>query len=221
MRINNITFLLVLLLLSGVTNLYSSGQSSNNRAIQTGTLSYLEGDVFINNSPGSIGDTVNDADTIKTGENSYCEIIFGQANLFRLDENTQTQINWSQSDIKLEKGAISAVFTKLDKFFNGDKEFTVSSPTNVAGVRGTVFFMKLEDNNNTYLCICNGALTVGGPEEELDIASDHHKAYRFTKVGSTVTTTSPGLLYHDDEKMESAAEKIDYIIPWDVVKYGY
>lgn len=201
--------------------IYSSGQDSGSAGLQTGTLSYLEGDVFINNTPGSIGDVVNDSDTIRTEENSYCEIIFGVSNIFRLDENTQTQINWAQSDIKIEKGAISAVFTKLDKFLNGDKDFTVTSPTNVAGVRGTVFFMKVEDDNNTYLCICNGALTVGGPEEDLDIAADHHKSYRFTKEGETVTTTSAKMLYHDDEKMESVAGTIDYEIPWDAKKYGY
>ncbi len=221
MRINNISFLLVLLFLSGVTNIYSSGQNSNSIIPTSGTLSYLEGDVFINNSPGSIGDAINDTDTIRTEENSYCEIIFGNSNVFRLDENTQTQINWSQSDIKLEKGAFSAVFTKLDKFLNGDKDFTVSSPSNVAGVRGTVFFMKVEDDNNTYLCICNGALTVGGPEVELEMASDHHKAYRFTKEGKIVTATSVGLIYHDDDKIDSLADKIDYEIPWDVKKYSY
>lgn len=213
--------LLAIFLVLSMANLYSSGQNSSSTAPQTGTLSYLEGDVFINSSPGSIGDRVNDSDTIRTEENSYCEVVFGDSNVFRLDENTQTQINWSRSDIKLEKGAISAVFTKLDKFLNGDKDFTVTSPSSVAGVRGTVFFMKVEDDNNTYLCICNGALTVDGPEEDLDIASDHHKSYRFTKDGNTVTTTSAGMLYHDDEKMESVAAEIDYEIPWDVKKYSY
>lgn len=217
----NFTFLILIVLLTGITNLYSSGQSSKTKMPQRGTLSYLEGDISINNSPGSIGDTINDTDTIETGENSYCEIIFGNSNIFRLDENTQTRINWSQSDIKLEKGAISAVFTKLEKFLNGDKEFTVSSPSNVAGVRGTVFFMKVEDENNTYLCICNGSLTIGEPEKDLKIASDHHKAYRFTKADGSVITTSAGLLYHNDDKMESVAEKIGYDIPWGIKKYTY
>jgi len=217
---NKLTYTLFSLLLLSIS-LFASGDNDSISGSRTGTLTYLEGEVLVNNSPGSIGDAIRSSDTITTGEDSYCEVVFGKANIFRLDENTSTRINWTQSDIKLEKGAISAVFTKLDKFLNGDKDFTVTSPANVAGVRGTVFFIKVEDDNNTYLCICNGALTIGGAESDLDISSDHHKAYRFTKLGNNVTTENAGLLYHDDEKMDSVADKIGYTVPWNVKKYGY
>ncbi|MBI9099981.1 MAG: hypothetical protein JEY91_15980, partial [Spirochaetaceae bacterium] len=120
-----------------------------------------------------------------------------------------------------EKGAFSAVLTKLDKFLNGEKEFTVSSPSTVAGVRGTVFFMKVEDENNTYLCICNGAIVADRTESELDMQADHHKAYRFTKEGDIVTSEPAELLYHNDEMIERVAGKINYTIPWGEGEYSY
>jgi FecR protein len=219
--INQKQFFIISILILVTFSVYASGDKDISSGSQSGILTYLEGEVFINISPGSIGNIVKSSDTIRTGEDSYCEIMFGEANIFRLDENTTTKINWTESDIKLEKGSISAVFTKLDKFLHGDKEFTVTTPSNVAGVRGTVFFIKVENENNTYLCICNGALTVVGPETDLDIASDHHKAFRFTKKGDTVLAETAELLYHNDGKMDSVAEKIEYEIPWNKKKYSY
>jgi hypothetical protein len=199
-------------------SLYSAGKSETTppaSVAESGILTYLEGDVLVNNNPAEIGDLIESSDTIATGTASYCEIVFDQSNIFRMDENTITQINWNQSDIQLQKGSISAVLTKLDKFLNKEKDFTFTTPTVAAGVRGTVFFMKVEDDNNSYLCICNGKLNVEASGTEQEIASQHHKAYRFTRKGDKVETTSAPLLYHDDEKMDSVASSIDYIVPWD------
>lgn len=209
---------ILLILLAGTVLLYSSGQKepeTTSTAGVTGVMTYLEGDVFINDLPAEIGDPISSLDTIETGSNSYCEVIFGQSNIFHLDENTLTQINWGESDIQLKKGAIGSVFTKLGKFLNGEKDFTISTPLTVAGVRGTAFFVKVEDDNNTYLCLCQGKLKVDAGDSQLTMESGHHKAYRFTKNGNTVEKESAPLLYHDDAKMDDLAALIDYTVPWD------
>jgi len=202
------------------SGLYSEGQKEPAIISNNGIISYLEGDVSINNNSAEIGHMVKSTDTIKTGENSYCEVVFGQSNVFKLDENTITQINWTQSDIKIQAGAISAVFTKLNKFLNDEKDFTISTPTIVAGVRGTVFYLKVEDQKNTYLCICNGKLNIGNAEDEMDISSGHHQAFRFTLNNKIVTTSSAEMLYHTDDTMNNVAESVNYIIPWDNDAYS-
>ena len=39
----------------------------------------------------------------------------------------------------------------------GELRFWVRTSNAVAGVRGTCFFIKVEDDNNTFVCCCNGA----------------------------------------------------------------
>ncbi|MDA3810409.1 MAG: FecR family protein [Spirochaetaceae bacterium] len=199
---------------------YAKSQADSKTIEETGSLTYFEGDVSINDTPGEIGDVINNDDTITTGENSYCEVIFGQANIFRLEENTTTRINWKNSDINVKKGTIAVVFSKLDKFLHDDKDFTVSTPSAVAGVRGTVFFVKIENENKTYLCICNGELNINNVDNGLNIGAGHHKAYRFIKEGNKIITESAPLIYHDDKKVEMLAAKIDYTIPWNDKVYN-
>ena len=203
--------------------LFSTGQNEieSNRTSKSGVIEYLEGDVFINDSPADIGDIVNNTDLIRTGDNSFCEIVFSSLNVFQLEENTLTQIDWAKSDINLQKGTLSAVFTKLDKFLNDDKDFTISTPSVTAGVRGTVFFVKVEDEQNTYLCICNGELNVQTTNSVNNIASAHHEAYRFTREGDSTRTNEAPMIYHDDEKMNAVAKRINYEVPWDDTGYGY
>jgi hypothetical protein len=209
-------FTLILLTSLVSLNFASGNQTDTISSPQSvkGTISYLEGDVFLNNKEAQIGDAVISSDTLQTGEASFCEVVFEDANIFRLDELTITRINWTQSDILLEQGGISAVFNKLDKLIREMKDFTISSPTTVAGVRGTVFYARVEDADNTYVCICNGELNMEYGEDALGIEADHHKAYRFTNVNGKVSWTDAPMLYHDDPKMDALASGIDYTIPW-------
>lgn len=209
------TIMTLLILSTILLPLTASGRTDSASVKKiTGTITYLEGDVLLNNKEAQIGDQIISSDTLQTGEASFCEVIFEDANIFRLDELTITRINWSQSDIVLKQGGISAVFNKLDKLIREMQDFTISSPTTVAGVRGTVFYARVEDPDNTYVCICNGELDMEYGEKSLGIAANHHKAYRFTNSNGKVTWTDAPMLYHDDQKMDSLAAEIDYKIPW-------
>ena len=210
---------IILLLFTFVLPLCAGGQKDTGSVIPSGAegkIVYLEGEVTVNNASVEIGDPVLDSDIVATGPDSYCEIVFGGKNVFRLEENTVADIDWSGSSVNINKGAIGAVFTKLEAVVASEDVFSVKTPTAVAGVRGTVFYIKVEDPENTYICICNGELDLGETYKDLNVAADHHKAYRFTGTGDSVSYTSAGMLYHDDPKMESIAQNIDYSIPWGI-----
>ncbi len=187
----------------------------------SGVLEYLEGDVFINNVEANFGDTVRDSDTLRTGSDSYCEVVFGERNIFRLEENTIVRIDWARSNINITEGSIGAVFTKLDKFLTREKDFTLTSPSMVAGIRGTVFFIRVEDSRNTYLCLCNGELDLTETCEGLNAEAVHHQAFRFTLQSDDIGYSPAAMLYHDDAKMESIADGIDYTIPWGASSGSY
>lgn len=184
-----------------------------------GTIVYMEGNVSINGAPADFGDTVESSDSLSTGAASYCEIVFDRGNIFTLEENTVTVIDWDRGEIKLEQGAMAALFTKLEKVIGNNKDFTIQTPTVAAGIRGTAFFIKVEDRENSYLCICNGALNVTGADLDKGIESDHHKAYRFTQEGQSVNWSNAPLLYHDDPKMDGVAQKIGEKILWGNSEY--
>ncbi|MBN2532549.1 MAG: FecR domain-containing protein [Spirochaetales bacterium] len=97
--------------------------------------------------------------------------------------------------------------------------FTIQTSTAVLGVRGTSFFVK-EDADSTYVCVCNGRITVmdenGNNSEE--IGAKHHVARLFTKSEQGTVIAPAAMLYHTDEDIEKAAEKIGYKINWEKIE---
>jgi len=217
--------LLSILMIFTATQSFASGNRESMGSVASSSISgeivYMEGEVFLNNREAKIGDAVASSDTLETGVGGFCEVIFEDANVFRLDELTITRINWTESDIVLQQGGISAVMNKLDKLIREMKNFTISTPATTAGVRGTVFYVRVEDEENSYVCICNGELNMTYGEKSLGIEGVHHKGYRFTSENGTVTWNRAPLLYHDDRKMEAVASQINYRIPWDKRESGY
>jgi hypothetical protein len=208
-------FLILLALFAGT----SAGAFA---ATSQGEISYLEGQATIDNVPAAIGDRVPLGATVRTDAGSFCEIVFREKNIIRLGDQTTFVFNPSNLQVgsDLQKGALTMVLKNLVNGAAGDHSFFVRTPTAAAGVRGTSFFMKVEDEDTTYICMCNGAARIdGGPDPEgLDLESSHHVAYRLSTDESGIPTvaTAP-LLYHDDQVMEGLAAKIGVTIDWNVV----
>lgn len=223
MKIQNWMVFLVLVLLpqlvwSGGSSEQGESKESPARVIEA-EMSYLEGDVQVNDEEAEPGQFIPLGSRVKTGPASYCEITFGSKNIFRVEENTLTTISIGEEKkiIDIERGSIDAVFNRLENLA-GIPEFSITTPSMIAGVRGTVFYLKVEDPRNTYLCTCNGTILQRGadqaPEQNLEVTATHHKAYRYTKTSEGTKIESAGMLYHTDETMDSVAEKIDVKIPW-------
>lgn len=65
------------------------------------------------------------------------------------------------------------------------KNFSVRTPTAVAAVRGTDFYVEVGTKKEVDVCICNGALKVTAEGmEPLDMAAEYHLDYRFWSVQS-------------------------------------
>ncbi|MCF7947715.1 MAG: FecR family protein [Spirochaetia bacterium] len=180
-------------------------------------LTYIQGEVTINNQPGVEGSTVPLGATVKTGEDSAAEITFGSQNIFRVEAETITTIHIGKDErrIQIQKGSIDAIFERLGVFADNDR-FRVETPSVVAGIRGTVFYINVEKQETTYLCTCHGTVHQEAAEDsvEKDVTAYHHKAYRYIKTDSGVKVESGTLVYHDDESMQSLGNKIDVKIPW-------
>jgi len=190
-------------------------------AATQGIISYLEGSVTVDGAAASIGDVVPFGSTVRTDKVSLCEITFRQRNIIRLDAETSLVFNPGNLQVGsvLQQGGISLVLKNLAKTGTGDKSFFVRTATTSAGVRGTSFYMRVEDPTTTYVCLCNGVLRVDDVTRVtgLDAESAHHASYRVIVKGGTPSIEKAPMLYHDDDSMQSVAGKIGYTIDWSTI----
>jgi hypothetical protein len=181
------------------------------------TVTYLEGSVLVDGKEALFGQTLSPGTLIETGRDSLCELQFGGGNIMHIEEETLVRINIGKElhTLDLQRGGLQAVFNRLTEISAGEK-FQLSSPTMVAGIRGTVFYLRVEDASNTYLCTCYGTIDQGPADGStlVPVTGTHHKAYRYTRIGDEFKIESAALLYHDDATMEALARKIGTDIKW-------
>jgi hypothetical protein len=116
----------------------------------------------------------------------------------------------------LQKGAIAMVLRNLAPASEDELRFSIRTSTAVAGVRGTCFFMEVEDENNTYICACNGSIHLEGDAGQFtrNLASSHHQEVRVTRSASGMSVNTAPLLYHTDGDVEAIAARIGEKIDW-------
>ena len=116
----------------------------------------------------------------------------------------------------MKKGGIAFLLNRVG-VLGDDTEFEVSTPTTVAGIRGTAFYVRVESEDSSYICTCNGELETHGHggEHRQSLAGEHHNALRYRRDADGSVTAEPGeMLYHTDDDMNLLAFKLDYRIPW-------
>lgn len=185
-----------------------------------GEIVYLEGDVTMDGKECAIGQAVPSGATVKTGPASTCEIVFGRENVMKLQEKTAAVFDLKPESpgVRLSSGSLAAVFNKVKAL---GSTFRVATRGTVAGVRGTAFFIRVEDENNTYVCACYGEVGVSAQGAgETALSATRHMARRFTVKDGATAVESAGLLYHDDALMNAVAARIGAAIPWGSGSYG-
>jgi len=224
-RRNLWAFATVVLCLCAAGGLYAGGAGESVSVNTTGLIEYMEGEVTLNGEAARIGLEVEPGSTVRTGSESYCEVIFQGRNIFQIQEDSTAviSIDASSGGIELERGSLAAVFKQVRTLGAGGDGFQLKTPVAVAGVRGTAFFIKAEDGSSTYVCTCNGTLELEDVEEgnRLRVRSEHHTAYRFSTTDTGIRRIRAPLLYHNDSDLDRLATKIRTAIDWGEGGYGY
>ena len=96
-----------------------------------------------------IGLSLEQNETLKVGEDSYCELQFGDVGALRVQADTQVLLkdvflkpDGSRIGVQLAVGSVLAKVSKL----SGDERFQVRTSTAVCGVRGTQFGVTVSDD---------------------------------------------------------------------------
>lgn len=212
--------LLVLVVVSVVgLFLYSTLQGQTNRFADKsikGKITFTKGTVLVNNKSARKGQTLKYGDRITTKGNSSCVFKVGGKNVFKIKSNSNITFRFGpkKSSIRVNKGTVLGVMKGKKLFKN---QFSVNTPTAVAGIRGTTFALKVEDPNSVYFCTCNGSISLSdkdGKNKSIDTNS-HHGAKRFIQQDNgSIKVETLGLEYHTDEEMEELAKGIDESINW-------
>jgi ferric-dicitrate binding protein FerR (iron transport regulator) len=133
-----------------------------------------------------------------------------------VSENAVASLDFSGivKEVSLKKGGLSSVLRKLAAATATDS-FRVETAVATAGVRGTCFFVWVDDAS-TYVCACNGRVrTIDSKgSNELVISAVHHSARNYVKEGSAIHVSPAALEHHGDASMESLAARIGERIDW-------
>ena len=140
-------------------------------------------------------------------------------NIIRIFENSETLLDLTSSTrrVELNIGAVANIIGKLrEKAGVGNIRYALAAPTAVMGVRGTAFYIKVENPERTYVCCCNGVIEIEDSmgENQDTVRVKHHQAYYFTRSGENITVTDADMLYHTDKDMEDLASKVKVKIDW-------
>ncbi len=130
-------------------------------------ITFLSGDVSVLRNETwkyvDIGDFIEQEDTLKVGEDSFCELQFGDKASVRIQENTEVALD----TILLEPGqanvtvklAVGSILSKVGKL-SGDERFSVKTSTATCGVRGTEFMVREDPDKTTTVAVKEGVVAV-------------------------------------------------------------
>ena len=155
---------LVTVLLLAVTSVFADD----------GVIEYVDGDVEVVGPAGTVdaefGMPVTDGDVVTTGSTGMAVVRLNSRAQVKLRENTQLRIDSvsEQAAVTLDTGG---VFARVARTAAGAAQrafsFEVRTPSVVAGVRGTEFFVAygraIEDEPDLWLCVNEGSVEVNVP----------------------------------------------------------
>lgn len=159
-----------LLIFSLLTILAISLSCSRGQVDEYAMVTFMIGDVAKNSLPVNIGDIIQEKDTIKTGEDSFCDVKIGSS-IIRIKQKSQVVIaslvnkdNMESTDLSLGVGKMLCKPKKLLK----SEKFIIKTPTAVAGVRGTQFTVETDEKKTTRIKVYDGKVKVAKRIKKFD-----------------------------------------------------
>ncbi len=142
------------------------GEKKEQASLDSAKFTYVKGDVLVSGKPATLGQTVSKDATIEVKNNSMAVLQFSSAASITLKANSVLSIaNLSKNDagkpvIELSQSNGSS-FSKIAK---GQSEFSIKTPTAVAGVRGTSFELEVGNGKTTKIKLLEGKVAVAKVE---------------------------------------------------------
>lgn len=202
-------FLLALLLISPFFTCKKSYENQSTLGSTQAIVFLLKGSVTLKDASGKVIPVepkvtrIASDHTIETSKSSYADILLSDASIIRVYQNTKLQIQSilagngvDESKVVLTTGKL---FLKTEGKINKERSIIVTTPTTVAGVRGTEFIIEETENQSTVL-VGDGAVEGGSLNGEGKVVSAGQK---LDVVDSNASVTSMSREELDSFKEES------------------
>ncbi|MBN8219812.1 MAG: FecR domain-containing protein [Spirochaetes bacterium] len=167
------------------------GEKKEQASLDSAKFTYVKGDVLVSGKPATLGQTVSKDATIEVKNNSMAVLQFASAASITLKANSVLSIaNLSKNDsgkpvIELSQNTGSS-FSKIAK---GQSEFSIKTPTAVAGVRGTSFELVVGNGKTTQIKLLEGKVQVA----KADATKEEMAAAPVVEAGQKVEATAAGV----------------------------
>ncbi len=169
--------LFVVLLLFG-----SVATASENQAVAEAVVTWLDGtaQVFSKEKAGrrllKKGDHVGRDQEVRVGDGSRIELRFPDGSVMRLSEKTRLAISDVRYDGKTERKSVKVnlgigkLWSNVRKLITSDSAVEVKTANAVAGVRGTVYRVNVEEDRSSMIRVYDGSVYVANPPHDLSEA---------------------------------------------------
>ena len=172
-----LTFLAALILFAAM---YSPFAVAAEKAASTtaATVTAIEGSarVFVNNKasgrPLKRGDILRKEHEVRVGDSSRIELRFPDGTVMRLAERSRLslrEVNYDKrtesKNVKVNLG-VGKLWAKVKKLATPDTSVGVMTGNAVAGVRGTVYRMNVEEDNSSLIKVYDGSVYVASPPKD-------------------------------------------------------
>ena len=147
-------------------------------ALEAGTppapkATFVKGEVTAGPVGGTLakvkrGTIIAAGSTVKTGEGARAELTFPDGSIVRVGPSSELKLEAASFDgktktVKVEAEVVGGqAWAKVATLVGDDAQFKVKTQNAVAGVRGTVFRINVEQDEATVVKVYNGSVAVGG-----------------------------------------------------------
>ncbi len=169
-------------------------------------ITFMIGDVKMNNKVVEIGDIIKEKDVIITAEDAFCDVKIG-GSIIRVKEKSKVIVsnllrsnNLESTELGLNVGKMLCKPKKLLK----SESFVVKTPTAVAGVRGTKFTVEADIKKTTRIKVFDGKVKVAKRIKQLESSTE-----KVLEIAPVVAEEKKVIITEDEvKKVEKLAEKL-------------
>ena len=176
-----------------------------------GSISHLQGNVWINGRRAWPSSRIQAGDTVISGNNSEIVFVVDQdAYLLRGDSHLTLQVkDRVVSGLRLLTGAFMAVFGA------GGKEIQVSTVT--AGIRGTGIYAEARSKDEAYFCTCYGEVVLKTADAGIGetVLASHHSARFISNGDSGPEIVAAPMINHEDTELVLLESLVGREVPFE------
>lgn len=172
------------------------------------TIISVDGKVLKSGKPVSKGAAIMPGETVLAEDGGAALIKIGDRAGLQMRSTSKLVFDEIADTISLnlDYGALMSVVAR-----QSDRKFILKTPAVVAGVRGTAFYIESRAIDQTYICLCEGVLSLTSQDTVQEIRSrdrSHHSPYMVTQTPSGAVQVSGSSMINHTNADISALEDV-------------